>query len=170
MAGIRFDTGAEEYDINGRAVLRFNPTDPELYACILDFQEKEDEYEQRFAALQNDMTGETDEEGLPVGAAELVRAMRQLDGELKADLRRIFGEDNDFDAIFDHRNALALNTDGETILSGFLTAIAPYIKNDAGERTEVAAKLLEARKVAQANRAQRRAAARAAKGGQGGRR
>ena len=34
---IMFDTGIEEYVVNGGEVLRFNPTDPNVYARFVEF-------------------------------------------------------------------------------------------------------------------------------------
>ncbi len=127
MPTLSFDTGVKEYDVDGRAKLRFNPSDPELYARVLDFVDKSDEIEMRYAALKEVMTGEMDEQGFPVGGVEVVTKIRQLDRELKDTLADIFGHDNDFDAIFDHRSCLAVTDTGRNILNNFFEAIAPII-------------------------------------------
>jgi uncharacterized protein (UPF0335 family) len=164
MAGIHFDTGIKEFNINGRAVLRFNPTDPGLFQRILNFQAVAESFEKRYAALDKEMTGEVNENGFPAGAEKVVMAVKELDAEIKESLRDIFGRDNDFDAIFDGMSCLAMTDTGANIVSNFMEAVVPLIEGTAEERAEITEKVQAARKKAAANRAQRRAAAKGDKG------
>lgn len=185
---LRLDTGVQEYDINGRAIFRINPADPNLFENILGFEPLLKNYEERFQALKLKMYREaleqaeakanrgdedegdieTDEQGFPKTAPEIVREMKALDAEIKEKLREVFGPENDFDAIFDHKSALALTNSGANILENFLEMITPLITTGSAERTDKMQKILDARKEAQMNRAQRRAAAKAEKKGGNG--
>ncbi|MDL2294838.1 hypothetical protein LJC60_09475 [Ruminococcaceae bacterium OttesenSCG-928-D13] len=155
---ISFDTGVEEYEVNGgQAMLRFNPTDPGLFARILDLQGVIAGFEQRYADLEGKVTGEQDEHGFPIGADTVAQAMRQMDIELKEELRTVFGQGNDFDAIFGHMSALAITDTGNSIVGNFLEAVVPLIEGNMDEREKIVAKVQQAKQKAAQNRAQRRA-------------
>lgn len=183
---LRLDTGIEEYDINGRAVFYINPTDPGLFDKVLEFADQMETFQTRHSELykrvldeaarkkeaemaeeQNAQIGEAiepeinlnEEDGYPDvsdASVEVIQALRELDAEIKQRLRDVFGLQNDFDAIFDHKSALALTNSGANILDNFLEMITPIITSGAGERSEQAAKLQAARAKATANRTQRR--------------
>ena len=55
MKTLNIDTGVEEFSVNGRGVLRFNPGDPNLYhrffALGRDLAALDGELEQKLAAL-----------------------------------------------------------------------------------------------------------------------
>ncbi|MDL2327474.1 hypothetical protein LJC64_02280 [Ruminococcaceae bacterium OttesenSCG-928-A11] len=162
---INFDTGADEYEVNGgRATLYFNPADPAVFAGILELQELANGFETRYAELEKKITGEMDEQGFPVGAEDVVKGMRELDADLKAQLRDVFGPRNDFDAIFDHMSCFAITENGDTIVNNFFEAITPLFDDGVNDRVAKMEKLKAIRDKAATNRAQRRAAA---KGGRG---
>ncbi|MDL2294989.1 hypothetical protein LJC60_10305 [Ruminococcaceae bacterium OttesenSCG-928-D13] len=162
---ISFDTGAEEYEVNdGRASLFFNPADPALFARILELQGLVGDFETRYAQLEKKITGEVDAQGFPVGADDVVKGMRELDADLKAQLRDVFGPRNDFDAIFDHMSCFAITENGLTVVNNFFEAITPLFDDGVNDRVAKMEKMKAARDKATANRAQRRAAG---KGGRG---
>ena len=52
MQTLQIDTGVEEFEVNGRGVLRFNPGDPNLYHRFFDLREQ-------LAELEADLTRRT---------------------------------------------------------------------------------------------------------------
>lgn len=152
MKKLQFDTGVQEYEVNGRGVLRMNPGDINLYNRFMDAKDRiaaiEDEM---LATLKENQAGDETERG-----ARGLQIMGEADRKAKALLAEIFGAGNDFDEIFDHVNIMAQAGNGELVITNFFAAVAPLLKSGA----ESYAKSKAA--TAKTNRAQRRAAAKQA--------
>lgn len=124
MEKLTFDSGVKEYQINDGGVLRFNPSDPNVYARFLGMMDK-------IQAVENDLvekareiekTGDQAESG-----AAALRLMAEADRETKNLLSEVFGEGNDFDAILGGMNLLAVADNGERVITNFLTALQPIM-------------------------------------------
>lgn len=146
MEQLIFDSGIKEYQINGKGVLRFNPSDPNVYARFMDMVPKIHEIEQDMneKAKQIDRAAET-------AGEETLRIMRETDRRIKDVLNQIFGKENDFDEILEGVNLMAVASNGERVVSNLMDALQPIMESGAQAcvKSEVdAAKL---------NRQQRRA-------------
>ena len=146
MEALNFDSGIKEYQINGKGVLRFNPSDPNVYARFVDAMPKIEQIEKEMAEKANNIDKDS-------GAAgeQVLRIMRETDRKIKAELSSVFGDGNDFDQILEGVNLMAVASNGERVIANLINALQPIMENGAKEcvRSEVAdAKL---------NRAQRRA-------------
>lgn len=144
MEKLIFDNGIKEYDVNGNGVLRFNPSDPNLYERFLGASDKIKEIEaEMFAPGAEDDTPE-------VAGAKALRQMALADKRMKSLLSEIFGTGNDFDAILNGVNLLAVASNGERVINNLIDALTPIMAEGA--------KACASEKVAQAkaNRAQRR--------------
>ena len=116
---ISFDTGIREYEVNGNAILRFNPTDLNLYNRLLEILQ---EIPQMIDKNVKEHEGKT--------GPQLFRA---LDIEAKKILSEAFGEGNDFDKIFGGVNIVAKRKAGGTVLEAFIEAILPIVKEGVEE-------------------------------------
>lgn len=129
MEKIQFDSGIRSYRINGSGVLRFHPGDPNLYARFLEAVEK-------FKALEQELTAEVVQEG------QLLGCMQEADRKMKQLLGWVFGSGNDFDAILEGVNLLAVADNGERVITNLLQALEPVLlegaKRCAAEKTRQA--------------------------------
>ena len=151
MERIIFDSGIKEYQINDNGVLRFNPSDPNVYARVMDAMEKIQSVEDSLVSKAKEIEkGESQEES---GAAAL-RLMAEADRETKNILTEVFGKENDFDDILGGVNLLAVASNGERVITNFLAAIQPIMvagaENCAKQQVDTAVE------AARLNRAQRR--------------
>lgn len=114
---LNFDTGVVEYDINGTAKVRFNPTDAEfverLYNTFKTLEEQQDELQRQIEEI-----GEDGEKILVVAHAR--------DKSMREYIDALFAQDGIADAIFSGINCYAL-ADGMPIWVNFLFAIAEEI-------------------------------------------
>ena len=156
---LNIDTGVKEYEINGGpenggGMLRFNPSDPNVYERFLQAQDKvktiEDELVQAGHALPEDAGEET--------AGQLVVGlMAKADREVKEVLGWVFGPQNDFDVMLGGVNIMAVAANGERVVTNLFAALLPIVQAGAEACAGKEAKKAVAK--AKANRAQRRAAA-----------
>lgn len=152
MEKLIIDSGIREYQINESGVLRFNPSDPNVYARFIGAMDKiqsvEDKLVTKAKALEKVENQERN------GAAAL-KIMAEADREIKQLLTEVFGEVNDFDKLLGGVNLLAVAGNGERVITNFLTAMQPIMVAGA----ESCAKQHADKAVAEAklNRAQRRA-------------
>ena len=160
------DLGLQEIEINGTGVLRFNPSDPNVYARFYEMQDKLIEIEKKYQKLEFLAPENLDENGFPVQdpdpvaeANSLIHALREIDAEVKKELAYVFGTQNDFDAILGGINLMAVAGNGERVVTNLLSALAPIMAEGAQRHLEKKADGIVAK--AQAGRAQRRAAAKA---------
>ncbi len=145
MQKLNLDLGLREYEIGG-GVLRFNPSDPNVYARFVEMSGKLTEIEQKLVqkakSSPKENAGET-----------MLMLLKDADSEMKGLLREVFGAHNDFDAIFCGANIAGVGANGERIITNFIHAIQPIL--------EAGAKRCAKQQVNQAklNREQRRALA-----------
>lgn len=141
MEKLIFDSGVKEYEL-GAGVLRMNPSDPNLYARFMDAIPK-------IQNIEDDMVKkgrELDDKSL----AFALDLMRDADAQIKAELNAVFAG-NDFDAILEGVNLMAVSGNGERVITNLIDAITPVIEN--GVKYFSSAAVGEARQ----NREQRRA-------------
>lgn len=146
MEQLIFDSGIKEYQINGKGVLRFNPSDPNVYARFMELIPKIHAIEEQM----NKKAAKIDRNSGTAGE-ETLRIMRETDKRIKAVLNEVFGEDNDFDKILEGVNLMAVASNKKRVVSNLMEALQPIMEEGAQAcvRSEVdAAKL---------NREQRRA-------------
>lgn|GEM_PF-86097 len=165
MKNITFDTGIEEYVVNGGEVLRFNPTDPNVYARFVEFYKELGDITKDYNNALKDYEvtdngeDEFDEKGFDK-ASKLMEISKNTDKVIKERLAYVFGEGNDFDKMLSGVNMLAMTNTGYTVIENFMDALLPIIEKNAEKRKALMeSKVNEAVKKAQLNRAQRRAIA-----------
>lgn len=157
MKKLNIDLGIEEFQL-GAGVLRFNPRDPNLYARFMDSQAKIEEVEKELVekgkTLPEDATAEE--------TGRLVLAiMAEADAKTKALLNEVFGHGNDFNTLLEGVNVMAVGANDERVITNILMALLPIIEEGAAKAADE--KVGAAVNMAKANRAQRRAAAKARK-------
>ena len=146
MENIIFDSGMRAFRINDSGVLRFNPSDPNVYARFMDAVEKIKtvEAEQAHKANQIDRNAESAPE-------EILRIMSETDKNIKDLLNHVFGCGNNFDELLEGVNLMAVATNGERVVSNLINALLPIM--EAGAKACVQSEVSNAR----LNREQRRA-------------
>ncbi len=115
MEKLTFDTGVKSYRV-GAGVLKFNPTDPNVYARFLETL---------------DSLSELEAELSKASGADAITAMARADQEVKARLSYVFGPGNDLDAVFSGVSLLAVGANGERLITNFLAAIEPILSDGA---------------------------------------
>ncbi len=149
MKTLSFDIGIREFQIEGAGVLRFNPSDFNVYNRFIsakdEIQKVEDELVAKGTALGDNPDG-----------SDVIKLMREADLRVKGILTDVFGAQNDFDEILNGVNLMAVSSNGERVITNFLAALAPVMQD--GLRS-LAKNDAEAAKSGP-NRAQRRAQAR----------
>ena len=125
MRQLNIDTGVEEFCVNGRGVLRFNPADPNLYHRFFDAGRE-------LEAL--------DKERAEAGLALLA----DYDGRIKALLGGVFGPENDFDAALGGVNLAGVAANGKRVVQNLLEALAPILQQGAQRHLEARAEAAEA--------------------------
>ncbi len=145
MQKLNFDLGFKEFEIGG-GVLRFNPSDPNVYSRFVAAADKLTGIEQRLTAKAKEY------EGKKAGEA-MLQLMNEADKETKELLSWIFGAQNDFEAIFCGANILGVGSNGERIITNFIHAVQPILEK--GARNCAKNQVNQAKM----NRAQRRATA-----------
>ena len=146
MEQLIFDSGIKEYQINGKGVLRFNPSDPNVYARFMELVPKIHDIENEMNEKAKGIDRKTETAG-----EETLRIMRETDRRVKAILNEVFGCENDFEEILEGVNLMAVATNGERVVTNLMDALQPIMETGAQAcvKSEVdAAKL---------NRQQRRA-------------
>lgn len=120
MEKLTFDTGIKSYKV-GAGVLKFNPTDPNVYARFLEILDSLSSLEE---ALNK------------AAGSEAIAALAQADQTLKEKLAYVF-RGNDMDAVFSGVSLLAVGDNGQRLITNFLAAMEPILS--AGARTCAAA-------------------------------
>ena len=115
MEKLTFDTGIKSYKV-GAGTLKFNPTDPNVYARFLETLDA-------LSALEASLRGTAD--------ADAITALAQADQEVKSRLSYVFGPGNDLDAIFQGVSLLAVGSNGQRLMTNFLAAIEPILSEGA---------------------------------------
>lgn len=131
MEKIQFDSGVRSYRINGGGILRFNPSDPNLYSRFLEAVEKLQEAEK-----------ELTRQAETAQAQDIVKLMTQADEKMKNILGWVFGESNDFHKLLGGVNLLAVADNGERVVTNLFAALEPVLvegaKRCAGQQAEKA--------------------------------
>mgnify|MGYP003301784218 CR=1 FL=1 len=146
MEQLIFDSGIKEFQINGKGILRFNPSDPNVYARFMDASEKIRAVERDMAERAKAITGNDTAAG-----EKALLLMREADQRIKAIMNEIFGHENDFDKLLENVNLMAVANNGERVITNLLAALQPIMEDGA--------KACASQEVASAklNREQRRA-------------
>ncbi len=135
MQTLTIDTGMKEYLINNRAVLRFNPGDPNLYHRFFAAAPKLD-------ALDAELTGKL--KALPE-ADDTARTQQGLalltdyDCRIKALLTEIFGGENDFDKVLEGVNLAGTGANGKRVVQNLLDALTPILQEGAARHLQTTA-------------------------------
>lgn len=148
MINLSFDDGIKEFEVNGKEILRFNPTDPNLYDRFLTMVDDVTAIEKEFTDAAAQIENADDR------AERLIHLMRKCDTDIKAKLSFTFGEENDFDKILGGVSLLAITPSGR-VITNLLNALAPIIEQGAKEHLKERADAAVAE--ANLNREQRRA-------------
>lgn len=123
---LNIDTGIKEYEINGNGLLRFNPSDPNVY--------------NRFPALAKNMqkiAEEFEEKNKVASTAEArLEIMAEYDERAKKELSHVFGEENDFDKLLGGVSVLAVSSNGEYVVTNVINALMPIVKEGAERYAE----------------------------------
>lgn len=153
MQNLSIDTGVQEFCVNGRGVLRFNPGDPNVYHRFFAAKEPLAGLEEKLSAALDALESEplTDE----ARAVRTLELMADYDAKIKALLTGVFGPGNDFDAILEGVNLAGVGVNGKRVVQNLLEALAPVL-TDGAQRT-VTAKADAAQARAEAERAARQA-------------
>ena len=122
MDKILFDGGMKEYQIGDGGVLRFNPSDPNVYARFVEAAKK-------FSQLEADLLTKAQE---VQGSGEAaLKILTDADKEAKQILADVFGKHNDFDQILGGVNLLAVAGNGERVLTNLIVALQPVLQQGA---------------------------------------
>lgn len=115
MEKLDLDTGVKEYAV-GSGVLRFNPSDPNLYHRFLQTADRLEQLEEELCKTEAS-SGEK--------ALEL---LKEGDRRAKKLLNEAFGPDNDFDKVSGGVNLLAVCQNGRRLVQNLLAALAPVLE------------------------------------------
>lgn len=152
MEKLIFDSGVKEYRLGNGGILRFNPSDPNVYARFMVAMDKlpaiERELVDRAKALEQS-------DGSEPNGTEVLKLMEEADLKVKKLLNEVFGGDNDFHEILGGVNLLAVAGNQERVITNLLAALQPIMVSGAEKcaQQKVGAAVTKARQ----NRAQRRA-------------
>ncbi|MBQ8768859.1 MAG: hypothetical protein IJZ15_04345 [Oscillospiraceae bacterium] len=124
-----FDDGIKEFEVNGGAILRFNPSDPALYDRFRGMIGK-------IEKLESDIAKESKETS---DGNKALDKLCEYDHKVKGFLNEAFGLDNDFEQIFSGLNLMAVGTNGNRVVANFLDAIRPIIEDGAKQHAKAAA-------------------------------
>lgn len=155
MEKLIFDSGVREFQINNNGVLRFNPSDPNVYDRLVKSGEKIKDIEKNLVSKAKELAAADAEK---VDGRIVLQLMSEADKEVKAVLSYIFGSGNDFDQIFAGTSTMSVCSNGERAITNFLNAIMPILLEGAEKCSQQ--QIGNAVNKAKGNRAQRRAAAR----------
>ena len=163
MEDLSFDSGVREYKMN-RGIFRINMTDDELYYRFIHLQEDIEamraEYEAQAKEIDEGadelpkvdsaddisdyVASLSDDESDALSARIIKRAdlLHSFDVRVKGKLAEVFNDGNDFDALFDGKSVLAIDTQGNYLISNFFNAITPLIQRAKDSAQEAADKLV----------------------------
>lgn len=115
MEKLTFDTGMKTYKV-GAGVLKFNPTDPNVYARFLETLDS-------LAQLEEELTRHSGQEA--------ITALARADQQIKERLSYVFGPGNDLESVFSGVSLLAVGANGERLITNFLAALEPILSEGA---------------------------------------
>lgn len=135
MQDLVIDAGVQEFTVNGRGCLRFNPGDPNLYHRFFTAREPlaamDTELNTALQALQG-VQGLAEEER----SARALAMLADYDARIKALLGEIFGPENDFNAVLEGVNLAAPAANGQRVVQNLLAALAPVLEQGARRTVE----------------------------------
>ena len=137
---LNIDTGVEEFRVNGRGVLRFNPADPNLYHRFFAAGTELDGYDTALTKALAALDGDEQQR-----AAAGLALLNEYDGKIKKLLTGIFGAENDFDAILGGVNLAGVGANGKRVVQNLLEALTPILREGAERRLTAAADAAAAR-------------------------
>lgn len=147
MQKLNVDIGVREFQI-GDGVLRFNPSDPNVYQRFMEAISKVEAVEQELVEKAQQIPRDEN------NGKEALRLMAEADAKTKALLDEVF-TGNSFDTILGGVNLMAVAGNGERVITNLLAALHPIIEHGVqkfyGDRANAAVA------AARANRQQRRA-------------
>jgi hypothetical protein len=120
MKNITLDTGVEEFSFAGGGVLRFNPSDPNLYCRFLEAEEKLKALETQL----QDMAKQQPEHA-PVALS------READKKAKALLGWVFGTENDFDKVLNGVSLFAMAGNGQRVVTNLFNTLEAILTEGA---------------------------------------
>lgn len=139
MEKIQFDSGVQEFML-GSGVLRFNPSDPNLYGRFLEAGEK-------IADIQNNLAREAEQsQDNGYGAVQLLQS---ADRQMKKLLNWVFGGDNDFNALLGGVNLLAMGKNGHRLVTNLFGALEPVLMMGAQSQVDQAVAAAKHRRTTQ---------------------
>ena len=151
MEKLIFDSGVKEYQVNDSGVLRFNPSDPNVYSRFVESLGK-------IQAVENELVAKAESiktENQPGNGWAVLQLIAEADKKIKQILNYVFGAGNNFEEILGGVNLMGVADNGERVIVNFLEAMQPIMiagaENCAKQQAEAA--VTEAK----LNRAQRRA-------------
>ena len=124
MEKLTIDSGIKEYQINDSGVLRFNPSDPNVYVRFMEAIGKIQSVEDKLVSKARELEKPENQER---NGAAVLQLMAEADREIKKLLTEVFGEDNDFDKLLGGVNLLAVAGNGERVIANFLMAMQPIM-------------------------------------------
>ena len=119
MKKIKLDTGVTAVTL-GSGTLRFHPADPNLYVRFQEAVEKLQSVENELVAKAADADGQT-----------VARLLSDADRQMKNLLDWVFGPGNDFDALLEGVNLLAVASNGERVVTNLFAALEPILVDGA---------------------------------------
>lgn len=119
MKKIKLDTGITAVAL-GSGTLRFHPADPNLYVRFQEAVEKLQSVENELVAKAADADGQT-----------VARLLSDADRQMKNLLDWVFGPGNDFDALLEGVNLLAVASNGERVVTNLFAALEPILVDGA---------------------------------------
>lgn len=148
MQQLNIDIGVEEFQVNGRGILRFNPGDPNLYHRFFDARQTLTDLDQELSRRADALEGR---QNIPeeARAAERLLLLAEYDDRIKSLLTGIFGPENDFDTILEGVNLAGVGSNGRRVICNLLDALTPVLQAGARRTMESTA----ARAVADAEQA-----------------
>ena len=148
---LNIDDGLIRLNVNENGVLKFNPSDFNLYNRFIVFRKELLELEKKYhLEIEAVKVAEAQEQTIELVGSEL-KIARAVDLEVKTKLNAVFGLGADFDRLLDGVNCMAFGNNGKRIVTNLLDALSPYLEQGIQKHmadTAAAAKL---------NREQRRA-------------
>ena len=141
MQKLTVDTGVEEFTLNGRGPLRFNPGDPNVYHRFFEAKETLEEMGTSLRSALDDLAAAGEAERTEKSLALLA----EYDRQIKEMLGRVFGTENDFDALLEGVNLAGLGANGRPVVQNLLDALAPVLEQGAARTLQTSAAAAVAR-------------------------
>ena len=132
MQKLTIDTGMKEYLINNRAMLCFNPGDPNLYHRFFAAAPQLDTLDAELTEKLKALPAEPD----PARAAQGLALLNDYDRRIKALLTEIFGAENDFDKVLEGVNLAGTGANGKRVVQNLLDALTPILQEGAAQHLQ----------------------------------